>query len=417
MISVPRVKASSEQRVFWGLFCIWSFAWGIWSLTVPYFSDAWTYYWKLTQDISLAEAIRRAFWWGWLDGSVGFERSISFAVYGWIGFRLGTEFHHFLIAFLHLVNSYLFWVLLKKMQIPYLISLVTASIFLALPLHYEAVFWTGIMLQPDFTIFLGACFLYLRLRKEIRLAPLSVGYLVMNILLFVLLLGYPSFFQSVIMLAVLEMVLRLKEESGWRNAILSSLRNGLLLTLGPVIYFILYFLFPHYRNPLFEFNIFRGFVSVQYHYARKLFEMFSPEWILSSIVSLAENPPILLMLIVAGIVYYRFCFYNSETQSTERYRLRWLAIDFLWGYLWMISSYLIYMLDIGFAGHSRQLYIPTLGLSIMAGSIFGFCYQRSKNKKMISMSIFCLILVFAFLACGVSNHYGTPLNRFFGKEF
>jgi len=393
------------------MLAIWFCAWGMWSYKTPYFADDIPYSYKMLDNDSFSDAFKKTVFDRSLHTGIGYFARPLDPVYLWFAYRLGTPLHKFIIAFFHFMAAYFFWILLYRIKIPYSISILIASVFLVMPITYESIYIVGLSQPLHLLLFLLISLLFLNFRRQTCFRSRFFSILALNFLLFFVCLSHPSFISSIILITVFEMILSLKESVKWRSVIERTMKTGLLLSIGPAIYAVCYMTFPHANNPhLSLLKIFHVFLSVQYHGCRALLSMFSLEWISEGFAALTSSLSVFLIFIASGIIFYLSCFHVASRHAGETYTTRHAAIDFLWGYLWMISGFAVYMLDVGFASNSRSYYFPSLGIAIMAGSIFNLLFKRVTNKRIIYFSVFVCIMTLVFFACGISYDYdGTPL--------
>jgi len=401
----------SHFKVFLGMFAVWFSAWGIWSRKIPYYVDDLPFSWKLLHESSVFSAVKKTFSSiGWLPGTGGFERPM-YAVYGWFGYRLGAPALHILIAFFHLMTAYLFWIVLNRMKYSYLKSTCIAFLFLVFPISFEGFSLPAAWIQPNLLIFLVACLLFLDLRVAECFFKKLIYLAALNILMFFMYSAHPALYPSIFLIAIFEMILSLKENLGWKNAMTRMIKTGVFLSIGPVIYMTLYITFPHIRTPgdLDALRVFHVFLSVQYHCLRALLSMLSLEWISNSFRAITSSFWAFLVFIACSVVFYSLCFYNMFNGKAGEAPVKSIGIDLLWGYLWFILSFCLHFLDGGFASTSRHYYVPSLGLSIMAGSIIFLLAAKLPTRRMASIAVFFCIVLGMFFACGaVYDHDGTP---------
>lgn len=385
-------------------FLIWLSAWGIWSLKVPYFLEDLIWSPAFSQESSFTSFLNTSFLGQSFMGGIGYFERPLYSVYHWVGYNLTSPAQHLILTFFHFLSACLFWVLLRKIKIPYVVSLCTACTFLTMPIAYEGILWPNLAMPPQLFIFFIICLLYLRFRQETRSKRLIMYAVTLNLLLFYICLGHPFTLPSIIFIAIFEMILSLKEFLKWRPAIKKTIKKMLPLSIGPAAYAALYLAFPHTRNA--NLNILKAlhsFLSVQYYGAKAFVSMFSREWISISFRALTSNFWYLAIFILTGIVFYRACFRGVSGKDNEPRSLRLIGIDVLWGYLWMIAGFSIYMLDVGFASHSRSYYLPSLGMSIMAGAIVHILYRKLANKRLVSTIAFLWIMMLVFIASGAAD--------------
>jgi|GEM_PF-3527750 len=292
----------------------------------------------------------------------------------WAIFGLNTSGYYLINFIVHLLNAVLVFCLIRKMTKNENLGMLTATLFLVFPAHWEAVGWLNpINHLLMTTFFLGAAIKFVDY-DESGSAMCLAG----SAALFALALSTHE--GAIMLLALLPVYLLLKRKPA-----------GSLLKLWPfAAVFVLYFAANVMKN--LSLVSAKKTYSVGLHIIPNLLDYMAT--LIIPVITTYKLSALLPEIMLKAIIFSKISlmFILPAAAAALFFRLNPISRFFL---AWPAVTILPYCLFTS-VPPSRYLYLPSVGFVFLLSSLILFIYDRAGSKKLIAAGT--LILIFLYLA-------------------